>query len=166
MGVIAHGVTQGDQVPKPTPLTNRYYLYVAYTLEVTEDRVTTHRATYRYQPTDRLRDPDWIFRYEYERAPDADGERRTIPRAHLHVNAEPAKHTGTKPFSRLHLPTRHVTLEQVIWHLIQDHGVRPNKDDWLEILWRNERAFRDIQRCREHWPYDPPFGDDPATTEQ
>ena len=73
------------------------------------------------------------------------------------MHAAPEDYAGAKAFPRLHLPTRRITLEQVVWHLIQEHGVRPRQPDWHRVLWRHEGWFRDIQKNRAGWPYDPPF---------
>ena len=72
----------------------------------------------------------------------------------MHVHATPRHYSGDKPFSRLHFPTRRLTLEQIVWHLIQEHGVQPRRPDWHQILWRHETHFRDTQRPKP-WPYDP-----------
>ena len=53
-------------------------------------------------------------------------------------------------------PTRRITLEQIVWHLIHEHGVQPRRPDWHQVLWRHETHFRDTQRTNP-WPYDPPF---------
>ena len=68
----------------------------------------------------------------------------------------PQHYTGERSFSRLHLPTRRLTVEQIVWHLIQEHGVQPGRPDWHQVLWRHETWFRDTQRTKP-WPYDPPF---------
>ena len=72
----------------------------------------------------------------------------------MHVHATPRHYSGDKPFSRLHLPTRRLTLEQIVWHLIQEHRVQPRRPDWHQVLWRHETHFRDTQRHKA-WPYDP-----------
>ena len=140
------------------------YLNVAMTLRINREsaepphvRLETTRATYTYQASGDLNDPQPVFTYEYNRSPPL-----RYPRCHLHVHAVPKDYAGSKPFPRLHLPARRVTLEQVVWHLIQEHGVEPRHDDWHEVLWRHEDWFRDIQRDRE-WPYDRPF-DPPANS--
>jgi hypothetical protein len=35
---------------------------------------------------------------------------------------------------RLHIPTRRVPLELVLWHLIAEWGVKPKQDDWQQQL--------------------------------
>ena len=71
------------------------------------------------------------------------------------------EHYRGSSFARLHLPTRRITLEQVVWHLIKEHGVEPRHEGGHEVLWRHEEWFRDIQSGRV-WPYDRPF-DSPRT---
>ncbi|MGH2391140.1 MAG: hypothetical protein ACRDIE_23335, partial [Chloroflexota bacterium] len=50
-------------------------------------------------------------------------EKSPYPIAHLHVNASPEHYTGRKPFPELHLPTRRLSLEEIIRHLIVEHEV-------------------------------------------
>ena len=108
-------------------------------------------ATFTYQAGGDLDDPRPVFEYHYQ------GDSQSgYPRCHLHVHATPQHHTGEKPFSRLNLPTRRITLEQIVWHLIQEHGIQPRHDDWHQVLWRHETWFRDTQRYKP-WPYDPSF---------
>lgn len=134
------------------------YLNVQMTLRINREstepprvRLETTRATYTYQAGDNLDEPGLVFSYQYDRSSSS-----PYPRCHLHVHATPADYPSGKPFPRLHLPTRRITLEQVVWHLIQEHGVQPRRDDWHEVLWRHEEWFRDIQKDRD-WPYDRPF---------
>ena len=156
--VVGHRVTPSSRRGQPAPLSNGLYLNVEMTLRINREyaetpdvRLETTRATYTYQASDDLDDPQPVFVYEYIRYPPP-----PYPRCHLHVHAVPGHYAGCKPFPRLHLPTRRITLEQVVWHLIQEHGVEPRHDDWHEVLWRHEEWFRDIQKNRA-WPYDRPF---------
>ena len=126
-------------------------------MEPTHVRLETTRATYTYQAGENLDESRPVFSYQYDR-----NSSSPYPRCHLHVSAVPENYPGCKPFPRLHLPTRRITLEQVVWHLIQEHGVRPRQPDWHAVLWRHEEWFRDIQTGRV-WPYDRPF-DSPAGT--
>ena len=131
------------------------FLNVELTLRVDdrpEPRLETTRATYTYQAGRGLDESRPVFSYQYDR-----NSASPYPRCHLHVHAErPEHHAGAKAFPRLHLPTRRISLEQVVWHLIQEHGVQPRRSDWHEVLWRHEEWFRDIQKDRD-WPYDRPF---------
>ena len=119
-------------------------------------RLETTDSTFTYQAGSDRDDPRPVFEYHYQRdSPPG------YPRSHLHIHAAPRHYTGERPFPRLHLPTRRITLEQVVWHLIHEHGVQPRRPDWHQILWRHETHFRETQR-HTPWPYDPPF-DAPAS---
>ena len=133
------------------------YLNVQVALQVVRSplRLEMTDATFTYQAGGSLDDPRPVFEYHYQR-----DSRSGYPRCHMHVHATPRHYSGDKPFSRLHLPTRRLTLEQIVWHLIQEHGVQPRRPDWHQVLWRHETHFRDTQRPKP-WPYDPPF-DSPA----
>ena len=157
MLVVGHRVARPPYLGRPVALSNGMYLNVQMALQVTRDpmRLETAAATFTYQAGADLDDPSPVFEYHYERI-----SRSGYPRCHLHVHATPDGYTGSKPFPRLHLPTRRITLEQVVWHLIQEHGVQPRRPDWHEVLWRHEEWLRDIQKNRD-WPYDRPFGRPP-----
>ena len=163
--IVGHRVTPPLYRGHPVRLSNGMYLNVEMTLRVNRESdpaaawLETTRATYTYQASDDLDDPKPLFAYEYNRDPSF-----PYPRCHLHVHAAPEHYAGSKLFPRLHLPTRRITLEQIVWHLLQEHGVQPLRDDWHEVLWRNEEWFRDNQKNRI-WPYDRPFnppGGEPA----
>lgn len=153
MLVVGYRVARPPYLGRPVPLSNGMYLNVQMALQVTRNptRLETTAATFTYQAGADLDDPRPVFEYHYER-----NSQSGYPRCHLHVHAAPAGYALGKPFPRLHLPTRRITLEQVVWHLIQEHGVEPRRPDWHEVLWRNERWFRDLQSNRT-WPYDRPF---------
>ena len=156
--VVGHRVSRSSQHGWPVSLSNGMYLNVQMTLKVNREstelpqvRLETTRATYTYQAGEDLDEPRSLFSYQYDRTASS-----PYPRCHLHVQADPAGYSGIRSFPRLHLPTRRVSLEQVVWHLITEHGVEPRRDDWHEVLWRHEGWFRDIQKNRD-WPYDRPF---------
>lgn len=162
--VVGHQVTPSSRRGRPARLSNGMYLNVQMTLQIDREstepphrRLETTRATYTYQASDDLDEPIPVFSYQCDRTASS-----PYPRCHLHVHAAPAGYALGKPFPRLHLPTRRISLEQVVWHLIQEHGVKPRRDDWHEVLWRHEGWFRDIQKNRD-WPYDRPFASPGAT---
>ena len=151
--IVGHRMAPPSYRSQPAPLSNGMYLNVQIALHVIRVpiRLETTTATFSYQASPDLDDPRPVFDYHYERDSGSG-----YPRCHLHVHATPRHYTGQKPFSRLHLPTRRLTLEQIIWHLIHEHGVQPRRPDWHHVLWRHETHFRDTQR-HTPWPYDPPF---------
>ena len=160
--IVGHRVARYPHVGQPALLSNGMYLNVQMTLRVEHGpnagspRIQTLRAAYRYQAGHALDDPRPLFVYEYNRSAPT-----RYPRTHLHVFGAPRHYTGEKPFPRLHLPTRRITLEQIVWHLIHEHGVHPRRPDWRQTLWRHETHFRDTQRNTD-WPYDPPFHPPPS----
>ena len=119
------------------------------------------RSTFRLQPTAELDDDEWIWEYHYARVRSAHGDRLLPPRCHLHVNADSGGlQDHAQPLRQLHLPTRRITLEQIVWHLVTDFDVEPRKKDWRQILECNEERFRTIQADRDH-PNEYPFGAPP-----
>lgn len=58
---------------------------------------------------------------------------------HLHMG--PAAFTGSSLLARKHLPTDHVSLERVLGFAITELGVRPLRQNWVELLEHNHEAF-------------------------
>ena len=126
-------------------LTNGKYLDIEVTLRERpgEDFVEVSRATFTYSEDED--GDDEIFSYHYVR-----DDYTKYPRSHVHIEQ-----------SHLHVPTRRISLEQVVWYLKNDHGVDVHDDlkknnEWHRILWNSERKFCNIQKLRD-WPYDVPF---------
>ena len=68
-------------------------------------------------------------------------------------------HMSTLRSPGLHVPTRRISLEQVVWYLIKEHDIEVRehmKITWHRLLWESEVKFRNIQK-RRCWPYDLPF---------
>ena len=74
----------------------------------------------------------WVFRYDYSLNPE-----ENVPYAHLHLNAD----RDGKQLQRIHFPTGRISIEQIIAHLIIEHGVQPKKPDWLEFLTKSHLSF-------------------------
>lgn len=71
---------------------------------------------------DRDDEDAWICRYEYEREPSSP----KVPRAHLHINRKAKKGWHLKrSLKRTHFPTMRISVEHLIWYLIQEGGVTP-----------------------------------------
>jgi hypothetical protein len=134
-----------NQYPAPMRLQNDRFLYLYHRLGLRRDErfLTTLEYGYVYQESE---DPDsWIFRYEYQREP-ATGYR--YPKAHLHLNADPPGYPGTKPFPKLHIPTGRVTVEMIVRHLLDEHGLPCISPHWQDVLQQTEADFAEIQRRR------------------
>jgi hypothetical protein len=89
---------------------------VRQVLVVVEGRCQVESYTYRLQADDSLE--SWLIRWEYHREPPRSDY--PYPPAHVHVRGTFPDQTTS---DRLHIPTRRVPLELVIWHLISDWGV-------------------------------------------
>lgn len=103
-------------------------LFVRQTIVVDgEGHCQTESYSYRLQ-----RDPgreSWILRWEYFRDPPRPDY--PYPLGHLHANAELA---AGEPIGRLHLPTRRVPLELVLWHLLAEWRIDSRSPDWQRRL--------------------------------
>ena len=110
--IIGHRVSRSSRRGRPVRLSNGMYLNVQMTLRMNHNpdsgppRLQTLRSAYRYQAGPDLDDPKPLFVYEYNRNAPA-----RYPRCHLHVFAAPDGYALQRPFPRLHLPTRRITLE-------------------------------------------------------
>jgi hypothetical protein len=142
LGIVAH---YDGRIPAPMQMKNGRYLFLYQLLGLRhpERYLTTIEYRYVYQETP---DPDsWIFRYEYQREPLED---YPYPKAHLHLNADPTSYPGTKAFPKLHIPTGRVTVEAVLRHLLDEHGVPCISPHWQSVLSEGEKAYAGIQRLR------------------
>jgi hypothetical protein len=119
--LIAHR-DQRTRRTSALPLGNGKYLSVLMLVRIRSGLVTTDARSVGYRCSDDDHGEDWIFRYEYDRRAAARGD-YPYPIAHLHVNASPVCYEGSKPFPDLHLPTRRLSLEEIVRHLIVEHGV-------------------------------------------
>lgn len=76
-----------------------------------------------------------VFRWEYLREPPAPH----VPFGHLHVYGGGLQH--------IHFPTRQLSLEQIVWLIVQEWHVPTKRDDWYEVLKQGHRDF--LTRTRE-----------------
>ena len=106
--IVGHRATRSSRRGQPARLSNGMYLNVQMALPAIRGplRLEMTDATFTYQAGGDLDDPRPVFEYHCQ------GDSQSgYPRCHLHVHATPQHYTGVKPFSRLHLPTRRITLE-------------------------------------------------------
>lgn len=124
-----------DQASAPLELAGTSArLFVRQIVEVVDDHCQTEFYSYRLQANVSV--GSWLVRWEYYRAPPrAD---YPYPLAHVHVNT--AFGDGSAA-GRLHIPTRRIPLELVIWHLVAEWGVTPRTDDWRAILGESIEGF-------------------------
>ena len=109
-------------------------LFVRQLFEVIDGHCRIESYSYRLQATD-ARD-SWLIRWEYYREPPrAD---YPYPLAHVHFNGALADGTDA---DRLHVPTRRVPLELVVWHLVAEWRVEPRGDDWRSVLEESIAGF-------------------------
>jgi hypothetical protein len=109
-------------------------LFVQQVVVVENGSCKTESYVYRLQADASTR--SWLVRWDYRRDPPrAD---YSYPRAHVHVNGT---FPDGAPINHLHIPTRHLSLELVIRHLITDWGVKPRTDDWETILDESVAGF-------------------------
>jgi hypothetical protein len=116
-------------------------LLAVQTLRVVEEHCET--LTYQYRLSAGEEKDSWLMRWEYFRqAPTAD---YPYPLAHVHVNAELLPAGVDARLTKLHIPTRRVPIELVIWHAIAEWGAEPKRDDWRELL---EGSLEEFERRR------------------
>jgi hypothetical protein len=141
LGVVSIGyIAPGARNFTSVPLLNDHYLSIRLDIGYIGRAVTTVAASIAYRCSAEMRSDDWIFRYDYERD---SPEMYPYPTAYLHVNAQPAYYRGVKPFPDLHLPTRRLSLEEIIRHLIVEHDVPTfgPKQAALDFLTEQQEEF-------------------------
>jgi len=113
--------------------------------------VSTAKYSYSYSLSSD-QDNDWLVRYDYE--PEMEHDKNyEFPISHVHVNAhndaydEFIKRVKGKytPLSDIHLPTKRISLEDFIEHLIVEFKVPPlhgkTKEQALTILEEGRQRF-------------------------
>jgi hypothetical protein len=108
-------------------LGSSHRLVIRQTIVVVDGHCRTESHTYRLQRDDSPK--SWLVRWEYLR--DLPRPDYAYPLAHVHVNG--SLEDG-EAIGRLHIPTRRVPLELVVWHLIAEWGIEPRTDDWRRTL--------------------------------
>ena len=113
-----------------------------------EPRIVVEEYAYSFF-RDKDNEDSYVLRYEYSRTPDNEK-----PHSHIHVN-------GVHPifpeldYKRLHIPVGRVSIEQVIAHLILEHGItaKNGKDAAIEILRESHRNFSRQRTDLENAPF-------------
>lgn len=119
------------------------WLDIRQIISIPSNSIVVETSRYIYYPSSAMDEDNWLFRYEYNRSP-----KEGVPRSHLHVNML----NGGKPFKKTHFPTGRMSIEQIIAHLIIEHGVKPLRTDWLEHLIESHTGFM-LRRTDLKEPY-------------
>jgi hypothetical protein len=101
---------------------------------VVDGRCQTESYTYRLQSGETME--SWLIRWEYQREPPRPDY--VYPAAHVHVHGA---FPDAEPIGRLHIPTRRVPFELILWHLIAEWGVESKSRDWQTILTESIEGF-------------------------
>jgi hypothetical protein len=117
----------------------RSRLLLQQKIDVSDDYCETVTYHYRFQ-TDESKD-SWLFRWEWFRKPPRPDYR--YPLAHFHVNAWLLDGTAV---SGLHFPTGRTAIEQVVWGLIAEWGVKSKTKEWQTLLGESLRGFETRRR--------------------
>ena len=131
---------------KPLELRPRGFLHFRQFVTRVDEHVQVEWYNYIYSVSPDRDDEDaWICRYEYKREPSSPN----VPRAHLHINAKAKKGWHLKrPLKRIHFPTMRMSIEHLIWHLIEECGVTPkiSRNQALKELASSYSGFTDRRR--------------------
>ena len=116
-------------------------LFVRQILIVVDGHCPTESYEYRLQRDDARQ--SWLIRWEYLRNPPR--PEYAYPAAQVHVDGEWER---AEALDRLHIPTRRMPLELVVWHLIAEWGVSPRSDGWQNILGESIEGFDERRTAR------------------
>lgn len=166
---ISNFVEDVDRLPKiePIALKNGGFLKFEHVVRVLDalgpernlNKMATISYSYQYSTTS-PEDADWVFRYEYE--VEAVDPHSRYSAGHLHVNAQLENYSlieTVKAFPSLHLPTRRLSLEEIVWHLINEHTPsisRADKDECFRLL-DGSKAGYETRISDEQTPPRPPL---------
>lgn len=136
------------------PLTTKFgklYFWLAQSLECTHEpknaaneryRLSTREYWYRLQ---RDSDPnsDALIRWEYVSPLHEKYKDKRWCWRHVQFEASTDLPGGRMHFTRLHMPSGYVVIEDVLRFLIHDLGVRPRSKDWHDALIESEKQFKE-----------------------
>jgi hypothetical protein len=103
-----------------------------------KDHIIVQEAVYTFALTEN-QDEDWVFRYEWNRSQ----SKQSRPHSHLHIKAVHPVFRDID-FERVHLPVGRLSIEQILAHLILEHGIEPKaevRDTIIEELAESHRGF-------------------------
>ena len=130
-----------DKRIRPLELAPKGWLHFRLIAMVRPDkRIIVEDAVLSYSLSFNPDDEKWVFRYDYRLNPQDD-----YPCAHLHLNAGELK--------ELHFPTSRVSIEQIIAHLITEHGIKPKREDWFDLLKASHEGFVERRTDLEASPF-------------
>jgi hypothetical protein len=118
-------------------------LLVAETFEVSGEHCEALRYQYRLSLGEDKQ--SWLIRWEHFRDPPTPAY--PYPLAHVHVNAALAADGTGNALAKMHIPTRRVPLELVVWHAIVEWGVEPKTDHWQALLLESIDEFARQRRA-------------------
>jgi hypothetical protein len=108
---------------RPLELTPQGFLHFSQFVTRVDTHIQVEWYSYIHSMSPDRDDEDaWICRYEYKR----EASNPRVPRGHLHINVKAPKGWHLKrPLKRTHFPTMRMSVEHLIWHLIEECGVTP-----------------------------------------
>lgn len=105
------------------------FLFFSQNTSIRSSRVIVENAIYKYSESDDDADETkWIFRYEYSRI-----GQPNKPHSHFHINAA-HHHLKNVDYRHFHFPTSRLSIEQILAHLLQEHGVQPRNTDVMAAV--------------------------------
>lgn len=104
----------------PLELSPRGFLHFRQFVHTVNAHIEVESYEYTHSlSADRDDEQAWVCRYHYDREP-TNSER---PHAHMHINAEgSANWPITRSLRRTHFPTQRMSIEQLIWHVVDEGG--------------------------------------------
>jgi hypothetical protein len=135
-----------DAVPLETSAHGTIYLYMAQELQTfpegRQHRLSTVKYWYKLYTDDPSIKDDAFVRWEYETvAPGSTGH----PRHHMQFGKMVRPQSfgaGEFDFTRFHMPTGWVTMEEIFRFLVHEFGVQPPCGErWPSVLGESEEAF-------------------------
>ena len=133
--------------------------------EKPEEKVTTAEYSYVYGFGENL-DEGWLVRYDYvpemaerdkeKKKAERDKEKKyEYPVGHVHFNGyseayDAFEMEGKKQLDRLHFPTKRISLEDFIEHLVVEMGVSTKfgKDEARRVLAESRETFQQEKRTK------------------
>jgi hypothetical protein len=130
-----------DRAICPLELTPKGWLHFRLMATVQPNgKIIVEEAVWVYSLSPQPEEGKWVFRYDYRLSP-----QDNYPCAHIHINAG--------QFKGVHFPTSRVSIEQIVAHLIIEHGIKPKCENWFDILKTSHEGFVSLRTDLEASPF-------------
>ena len=115
---------------------------MSYSYNRAENDLTIVESNFQYQLDEARMSKKYLFRYDYTKT----SGKQDHPAMHLQINGSLAEHESVeKKLPKIRFPVNRLGVESMLRFLVTDFGIKPNAENWADVLDASEPAFMDYQ---------------------